>query len=753
MARFPHQFSAQDQQGKTVVGATVTISLTETDTPANIYEVQTGGDLIANSQITTDGNGYVKFWIDETDYTPLQYFRITIAGNSFKTTVLDDVVVFPATDTSQDAIDAAASAAAALVSENNAAADEVLTNADAIATAADVVSTNADVVLTGLDVVDTNADAVSTGDDATATAADVVSTNADVVSTGDDVTATNADVVSTNADVVTVTAQVGAVALKYTFSDTTAMADPGTGLVRLNHATIGSVTAIAFDDLSADSGNPDVSTLLLSLDDSTNTAHRGTITIKKSGAPATFITYSITGATTDNAGWSEFAVTYVDSNGTLTDADTLYFAFARTGNVGGGGTMSNLVEDTTPQLGGDLDLNGKNIDFPTTSDISDCLDEDDMVSNSATMLATQQSIKAYTDAARGVHNLVINGDMRISQRKTSFAGLIASQYTLDCMEWIDTGTTAGVVTITQDTDVPTVAEAGFRFMNSLKVDVTTAETLASADAALYLTHKIEAQNVTFFGHGATGALSAALQFWFKSTKTGIFTVNVDRDDATEKYSTEFTVGTTNTWEKHTVIIPGDTSGTVIAQDNGIGLAIQIMMAIGSAGTTSTANAWNASGTTELATSNQVNLLDNTANNVLITGIQYEVGGVVSGFAGRHISDELARTQRYYQKSYSYDVDPGTITELGFRGNRDNGFTSVDHLRLIAEVFAVPMRSAPSVTSYSNVTGTVGKVRMTSGDVVGTMDTISTSAFRAQGTNGAATTDHKIEFQYTAESKL
>ena len=62
-----------------------------------------------------------------------------------------------------------------------------------------------------------------------------------------------------------------------------------------------------------------------------------------------------------------------------------------------GSYLSNLVEDTTPQLGGDLDLNGKNIDFPTTANVSDCLDEDNMVSDSATKLATQQSIKAYAD--------------------------------------------------------------------------------------------------------------------------------------------------------------------------------------------------------------------------------------------------------------------------------------------------------------------------------------------------------------------
>ncbi len=47
-------------------------------------------------------------------------------------------------------------------------------------------------------------------------------------------------------------------------------------------------------------------------------------------------------------------------------------------------------------------MNGKGIDFPTTPNISDCLDEDDMASNSATKLATQQSIKAYVYDRAGI---------------------------------------------------------------------------------------------------------------------------------------------------------------------------------------------------------------------------------------------------------------------------------------------------------------------------------------------------------------
>ena len=63
----------------------------------------------------------------------------------------------------------------------------------------------------------------------------------------------------------------------------------------------------------------------------------------------------------------------------------------------GAGTLTNIVEDVTPQLGADLDLNGFSLDFPTTANISDVLDEDTLVSDSATKLATQQSIKAYAD--------------------------------------------------------------------------------------------------------------------------------------------------------------------------------------------------------------------------------------------------------------------------------------------------------------------------------------------------------------------
>lgn len=78
----------------------------------------------------------------------------------------------------------------------------------------------------------------------------------------------------------------------------------------------------------------------------------------------------------------------------LPDGDSIQDAG---GNAITGTGISNIVEDTTPQLGGDLDVNSNGIDFGTVT-VTDCLDEDDMASNSDVKICTQQSIKAYVDS-------------------------------------------------------------------------------------------------------------------------------------------------------------------------------------------------------------------------------------------------------------------------------------------------------------------------------------------------------------------
>jgi len=92
------------------------------------------------------------------------------------------------------------------------------------------------------------------------------------------------------------------------------------------------------DATSADTGNPDISDLIASIDDGSNDTHEGYITIRKSGTPATFACYSVTGAVTDSTGWLQVPVTHVASNGTISNTDTLYISFTRTGAKGATGS-------------------------------------------------------------------------------------------------------------------------------------------------------------------------------------------------------------------------------------------------------------------------------------------------------------------------------------------------------------------------------------------------------------------------------
>ena len=371
------------------------------------------------------------------------------------------------------------------------------------------------------------------------------------------------------------------------------------------------------------------------------------------------------------------------------------------------------------------------------------LDEDDMATDSNIKVASQQSIKAYiSESGIRPKNLVINGDFRLAQRGTSFATLTASQYTLDRHEWIDTGTTAGAVTITQATDVPTVAQAGVQFSSSIKFDCTTAEDLGSADAALYFSHKIIAKECVQFGHGASGAKSGVISFWIKSTKTGIITVNLDRNDGSEKYSFEVTISSSNTWELKTQVVPGDTSGTAVADDNGIGLTIQIMFAVGGNGDTSTADAWNARGATELATSNQVNLLDNTSNDGLLAGLDFYMGTAARTFVVPVLEEELLRSYHYHYRYTMDSVAHERVPEVWVKTYS----TSAAHGPF---PHPITMRGTPTVTSSAAATFNLssgGNVNLTALTWTGQTEHVAIAEI---GDSGSGFTTHQGNLQRDA----
>jgi len=159
------------------------------------------------------------------------------------------------------------------------------------------------------------------------------------------VAATAADVVLTNADVVTAAAsattaaEVQAGGIRFNFDTSTSMADPGTGDIRLNNATLSSVTSLAISNKTIDTGNPDISDFIVTWDDSDSTVE-GQLIFRKEGATQNFATYNITGSVTDNGAWLQMTLAYTEHAGSFSADDNIIIHFTRTGDKGASGAGS-----------------------------------------------------------------------------------------------------------------------------------------------------------------------------------------------------------------------------------------------------------------------------------------------------------------------------------------------------------------------------------------------------------------------------
>jgi len=239
-------------------------------------------------------------------------------------------------------------------------------------------------------------------------------------------------------------------------------------------------------------------------------------------------------------------------------------------------------------------------------------------------------------------NIVINGDMQIAQRSTSVASLTTGGYrTLD--RWYFDINSFGTWTMSQSTDTPT----GEGFANSLKMDCTTADASPAAGDYLQLIQIFEGQNLQYLKKGTANALPLTASFWVKSTKTGTFIAEFFDNDNNRSISKSYTVSVSNTWEKKTITIPGDTSGA-FGNDNGASFYLIIWLAAGTDFTSGTLNtSWGSRVNTNTAVG-QVNIADSTSNDFLITGVQLEAGEQASGFEFMPIDVNLLRCQRYFQ---------------------------------------------------------------------------------------------------------
>ena len=323
-------------------------------------------------------------------------------------------------------------------------------------------------------------------------------------------------------------------------------------------------------------------------------------------------------------------------------------------------------------------------------------------------------------------NKIINGSMICSQRGSSFT---SDGFTLDRFERQEN--TDGAYTVTQSTTSPD------GFANSLKVDVTTADTSLSAGQYANLKYKIEAQDLQDLAFGTSAAKTVVLSFYVRSNKTGNYAFAIQQSDNSFKLASfQYTINSADTWERKTIVIAGDTSG-VINNDNGDGFILLWAFAAGSNYTTGTLRStFTARVAADQYVGQGVNLLDSTSNEWYITGVQLEVdqtgSGVATDFEHRSFAQELALCQRY-----CYAVPVGS-TGHNYHAIM-NGFFVNSSLFIGLLNLPTVMRSSPSLTTSGSFqtagTASISVSSFTLNDVA--FDNVHSIQFRCTGSGATA----------------
>ena len=276
-------------------------------------------------------------------------------------------------------------------------------------------------------------------------------------------------------------------------------------------------------------------------------------------------------------------------------------------------------------------------------------------------------------------NIIINGAMNVAQRGTSFS-FANGTYCLDRF-FMGTVNSSSAATITQDSSAPD------GFANSLKVDVTTADTSLAVNHADQILYRVEARDLQKLAFGTSSAKNFTLSFYVKSNKTGAYSVNIGQNDNSYKQANLlYTINSADTWERKSLTFTGDTSG-VINDDNGYGFEIVWVLA---AGTNFTSGSNSASflsyADANYSANHGVNVFDSTSNEWFITGVQLEVGQNPTTFEHEPFDTTLRKCKRYYESKY---FRYGTYAAIGFAFNSNSGRVRTD--------WEVVKRADPSVT--------------------------------------------------------
>jgi hypothetical protein len=220
---------------------------------------------------------------------------------------------------------------------------------------------------------------------------------------------------------------------RYTWDTATADADPGSGKLRANNATLASATLLFVSE--TDANGAALASLIATWDDSSNTV-RGTLTLRDLADVANYAIFSVTGANSDAGTYDKIAVTFVNGGGSFAADADIGIQFQRAGDAG---TIGGSTGGTDNRL-----LRADGTGGATAQSSAIAVDDSGNVSGVGTLasgLITQSGVTLWQKAVKSSDESVISSTTLQNDDDLKFAMLANTNYRFRCFLLFDTGAT------------------------------------------------------------------------------------------------------------------------------------------------------------------------------------------------------------------------------------------------------------------------------------------------------------------------
>lgn len=343
-------------------------------------------------------------------------------------------------------------------------------------------------------------------------------------------------------------------------------------------------------------------------------------------------------------------------------------------------------------------------------------------------------------------NILINPFMEIDQANEGASVSLTNNTFAYGVDGWQSGYSATSAVVTSQR----VADGPLTYPNSLKLTVSTGGTVSST-SFLAVRQPIEGDNITELAMGNASAQTMSLTFWAKSS-IGSYVMSgaIQNFAQNRSYCFNATIPSSATWTQFKVIIPGDTGGTWVNAGAAGGMYLTLVAAAGSS-FQGTANTW--TGSSILSTSSNTNTILSTSGATFqVSGVKLECTASPTPYGRRGMANELARCQRYYEKSYDLGTAVASVTANGAADFLAAvGFGSKAGTTVF---YKVSKRGDPSVTTYSATTGSSGKTsdQVNSVDVVTSVELTTANSFSYYAVPSTGSNAH-FQTQWTSDSRL